>query len=225
MKKLFIIGLVFILLLPFVSATCFSGENCTLWASIYNGSLHFNSTNATIEVYTGDNIFVVNDTMQLSPNKTGVYQYIFIFNDTGNYYYKASFFLSGVKIAEADNSFTVELNEDQKMSGLTIVIGLGFLILVFIYASSQIKSQEVPKGRVPEKMTFYAWTLGGVLMLIGFLYVYTRQNNIVSYFETQMGIFFSISMILTIAIVGFFLIYIIENVFKEKPKDDFDDDD
>lgn len=226
MKKLLILGLCLLLLLPFVSAsdTCFSGENCTLWSSIYNGSLHFNATNATIEIYTADNTFIINDTMNLSANKTGVYQYIFIPNSTGNYYYKSSFFLNGAKIAEADNSFVVELSEDQKMSGLTIVIGLGFLILVFIYAASQIKAQEVPRGRVPEKMTFYAWTLGGILLLSGFIYVYTRNNSAVSYFETQAGIFFAISMLLTSAVVGFFLIYLIENVFKKK-EDDFDDDD
>jgi len=223
MKKFFFIVMV-LMLLPtvFASSICSSGENCTIWASVFNGTQYFNASDANVYIRdsTGNNV-VYNESMD--NNGSGVFRYIFISNNTGNYYVQVEYFSGSTLLLQADSSLYIQLSEEEKMLGLAIILGLIGLAFVIIYASSQIKTQEIPKGRVPEKMTFYALFLGVIITIAGVLYVYVHQSISYTVLQIPFTTLFIVLVLCVAAIVGFYLVYLIEVVWRQKKELDEDD--
>ncbi len=228
-QKLYIWILTIILLSTIVLASDGGvvDDNVTLRASLSVNNILFNdSIEANITIKNEINIVLINN-QPMTPNGTGLW--FFILNDsftntTGNYLQVVDYFNSSGIIAQGTESFEIRESEETKMLTLTYIFALLGLGFIFVYLSSQIKTNEVPKGRVPEKMIFYALSLGIVVAISGFLLALVQNNPKISYLSIPTNTIFIVILWCVFGIISFFMIYLYETVFKNKDKDEDDDD-
>ena len=227
MRKWIICLILVLLSFPIVWAAdgCVVATNCTWWAAVTNNTDFYNADEANITIYYPDEtVYIENASMEKTD--TGRFRYISNSNTTGNYMAYVQYFGSGVLLATAFESKELrDVNEELDMLDVAIVLGLAMVAFIFIFASSSIKTEEVPKKRVPEKVILYFGALAVSIAIIFVIYNFISNSTRYTALASWSGTFLIIVVFIVVALMWFYFVYLIELIFraskiKEKEKED-----
>ena len=230
MRSIFIWMCLFLMLVGVVSASDggVSGQEVVFQADIFDQPDYYNANNATATIYYPNGTVYLSN-LNLTKVSTGLYTGNFTPNVSGNWYIGVEYYNVSGKIATASQSLEIRSSLEVQMEALIVMLGLCLMAIIFIYAAMNIKSQEVPRGRVWEKVLWYALVLVFVLTGAFFMKVFVDNSQTLDYMAGAMNLLLIVVIGICVGIVMFFGVYQIENVFKmanmKKGDDDFDKED
>ena len=218
MKKLLIyIGLFILLsLTAFADTECNQNENCTLYAKFTINGVEHSIDNANISIINNTGDVIKSDVM--TPDGIGKFIYISTYNNTGDYLVNVKFINNSEIIGTASENLKV----NEGMTELVLVLLLLGITFIGFYAYKNIKTDEVPEGRVPEKMIWYTLGVVGVLFL-GFLGINIGGKSSVGYMNIPSTVLYTVIIVIVGAVLYFYFVYLIEMWFKfRKVREDND---
>lgn len=198
---LWIMTLILLSSFAFAYTECTAGENCTIYGKYTENGIAKDIDQANIKIISSNETIILTDTM--TDLEVGTFIYTNIYNNSDEYLIVIEYVNNSINLGSSSETLNVRDN----MIELTLVILLLGITFISLYAYKNIKTDEVPEGRVPEKMIWYTLGLAGILYL-GFLALNIGKS--VGYMTAPSYMLYIIIIIIVMAIVYFYFIYLIE---------------
>lgn len=102
-----------------------------------------------------------------------------------------------------------------------IVIGFSATAAYFLYLSSKVKKETVPRGRIFEKVMYHIFALVTIFALNVMQLIHIENTMEVNYLEDFMNAYFGISTTFILVMFFFYMYYMLRNsimMFKDIKK-------